>query len=284
MDICALIFLALLLGAGLVLAEGAATSVSIIAGGGEAGTAAISFGGKAYPASAVTVLKDGQPAAAVTAQADASFRVELDGLTPGNYNFSIHSEDGAGNRSSLFSFSTKLSAGTVIEVNDIFLSPTLELEAGEVVRGSVLRLNGQTFPQAQVALKLDDAEHPGRVSAAGADGSYLYELNTSALAVGRHSLRVQARSGERTSLDSRTLAFTVLAPASSGGGGGGKGADPGPKKLKEDFNGDTRVNLVDFSIMAHWHKRKDFPPEVDLSGDGAVDLVDFSILVYGWTG
>lgn len=54
--------------------------------------------------------------------------------------------------------------------------------------------------------------------------------------------------------------------------------------LPADVNGDLRVNVVDFSIMASWF-RKVFPPKsVDLNNDGRVSLVDFSILASRWTG
>ena len=51
-----------------------------------------------------------------------------------------------------------------------------------------------------------------------------------------------------------------------------------------DTNSDSRVNLVDFSIVAYWYKRSSPPANVDLNGDKKVDLIDFSILAYYWTG
>ena len=50
-----------------------------------------------------------------------------------------------------------------------------------------------------------------------------------------------------------------------------------------DLNNDSRVDLVDFSILLfNWGVPKD--PIADLNKDGKVDLVDFSILLYWWTG
>jgi len=51
-----------------------------------------------------------------------------------------------------------------------------------------------------------------------------------------------------------------------------------------DSNGDCRINLIDFSIMAYWYQRPNPPVTVDLNHDGVVNLVDFSILAYYWTG
>jgi hypothetical protein len=52
-----------------------------------------------------------------------------------------------------------------------------------------------------------------------------------------------------------------------------------------DVNRDTRIDLVDFSIMAFWW-RKSLPADsaVDLNCDSQLSLADFSILAYYWTG
>ncbi len=68
--------------------------------------------------------------------------------------------------------------------------------------------------------------------------------------------------------------------SSSGGGGGGSTA---ASSKKGDVNGDGKVNLVDFSIMAYWYKRADPPASIDMNGDDKVDLKDFSIMASYWT-
>jgi len=54
--------------------------------------------------SEVTVLKDGQVVTTTTADSKANFYIALTGLTPGNYFFSLYSEDAQGRRSSLVTF------------------------------------------------------------------------------------------------------------------------------------------------------------------------------------
>ena len=59
--------------------------------------------------------------------------------------------------------------------------------------------------------------------------------------------------------------------------------------VKGDINGDKRINITDFSIVAFWFER---PLEGDIlliektlfNGDGIIDLVDMSIMAYYWTG
>ena len=57
-----------------------------------------------------------------------------------------------------------------------------------------------------------------------------------------------------------------------------------PIEKKSDVNSDTKINLVDFSILAYWYKRESPPTNVDLNADGKIDLVDLSIMAFYWTG
>jgi hypothetical protein len=54
--------------------------------------------------------------------------------------------------------------------------------------------------------------------------------------------------------------------------------------LIADLNSDCKVNLVDFSILKYWNKKKNPPVRVDLNKDRKIDIVDFSIMAYYWTG
>jgi hypothetical protein len=51
-----------------------------------------------------------------------------------------------------------------------------------------------------------------------------------------------------------------------------------------DYNGDGRVDLVDFSILIFWFNKDSIPAHIDCNGDGVADIVDFSIVTYYWTG
>lgn len=78
-----------------------------------------------------------------------------------------------------------------------------------------------------------------------------------------------------------------------GGGGGGSFVPPPPAdknasvdKAHGDINGDGKVSLADFSILAYWFKRplteQALSSGVDLNHDGKVTLADFSIMAYYW--
>lgn len=63
-----------------------------------------------------------------------------------------------------------------------------------------------------------------------------------------------------------------------------QGPLPPGNLLKCDFNGDSRCNILDLSILLFW---ADKPPaeraRFDLNSDGRIDLADISIIFYFWT-
>lgn len=74
------------------------------------------------------------------------------------------------------------------------------------------------------------------------------------------------------------------------GAGGYSGATgqkplPPPQILKiADFNGDSRINIIDFSILLFFMNRPiSEASRYDLNNDGKIDIVDISILFYYWT-
>ena len=117
---------------------------------------------------------------------------------------------------------------------------------------------------------------------------------------GTYYFKVIAYFGTDSSISYRS--FTATSPANNTGGnpgggpGGGAGGAAGPPPTpdvpavvkvcgkKADFNCDTKVNEIDFSILLYFWKSK--PPfankYVDLNNDNKVDTTDFSILLYNW--
>ncbi len=120
---------------------------------------------------------------------------------------------------------------------------------------------------------------------------------------GTYWLKVKARALAETNWAASTEQFTAQSgtvtppvdPPSGGGGGGGGGGVPiipptVPPTIPvdscngADFNADTKVNSVDFSILlAFWQNQPPFKnPCVDINKDSKVNSVDFSILLYQW--
>ena len=237
----------------------------------------VTFTGKAYPLSKVFLLKDAQIAAQTIAGNDANFSFNLTGLTPGSYMFSLYAEDKNGLNSPLFTFPITVQSGAVTNVGDIFIAPTLSADKTEVQRGGTLTLFGQTAPNAKVTITVNSSRQLLEQVHTGTDGVYLYDLDTSALAFGDHTARSKtALMSNIISGDSPVVAFSI---------GNKTIAAPPPRAASRgDLNGDGRVNIVDFSILAYWYGRPSPPVQIDLNGDGKINLVDFSIMAFYWNG
>src|SRR3989344_745725 len=236
----------------------------------------VNFSGRAYPKNTVTLLKDAQIAATVVAGTDANFRISVSDLSAGSYVFSIYSEDNKGARSSLLTFPTSVTSGATTYVSGIFIAPTIAVDKSEVKRGDNVAIFGQSVPNGEITVAISsDEEFFGKVTA-DQNGAYLYNFDTSQLAMGQHFTKSKAAKEGAFSSFGKAVSFIV----------GTKNivAELHKTPDKGDMNGDGRVNLVDFSIAAYWHKRISPPASVDLNGDGKVDLIDFSIMAFSWTG
>lgn len=245
--------------------------------------------GRAHPNSNIILLMDGQIKAGAVAGATGRFTVSVFNLTPGNYMFQLVGEDIEGERTRIFSFPVTIISGGQTTITSVFLAPIIEVSSTTVTKGSNLTISGITAPNASVTLSIH-SDPIVQVVSAGGQGDYGYVLNTSSLDVGVHTVQAQAVANSESSDSSVLLSFTVTGTGGGGGGGGGggaggAGAGPGNTNLTADFNGDGRVNIIDFSIAAYWYNRTlTAGLKVDLNKDNKVDLIDFSILASQWTG
>jgi len=55
---------------------------------------------------------------------------------------------------------------------------------------------------------------------------------------------------------------------------------------RSDLNCDSKVNLIDFSILLFYWDLTDYSknPRVDIDKNGDIGLKDLSIMLYDWTG
>ena len=237
------------------------------------------FNGRAYPKSAVTLLKDAAVAASTVAGQDANFEITLSSVSAGNYNFSLYSEDSKGRRSGLLTFPVTVTQGATTKVTGIFIAPTIDVDKSEVKRGDNIAIFGQSVPQSDIIISVNSDEEFFGKTIADKDGIYFYNFDTTILDYGSHLTKSKASIGNQlVSGYSPSVSFKV----------GAKSAIKTETKiLKGDDNGDGKVNLIDFSIMAYWYNRPltaESKQRVDLNNDGKVNLTDLSIMAYYWTG
>lgn len=249
-------------------------------GGAETPITAVNFSGRAYPNSTVTLLKDAQVAATTIAGPDARFQINLTGVSPGTFIFSVYGEDKLGERSSLVTFPVSVTSGATTNVSGIFLTPTIAVDKLEVKKGETIAIFGQSAPVSEITIQVNsEHEHFTKVQSDG-DGAYLLNFDTVPLELGQHTTKSRSSKDGEVSQFSKAVGFavgtkTVLIPKGRCG--------------KADMNCDGKVNLVDFSIAAFWYKRTLSSAfavlEAErLNGDGKITIVDFSIMAYHWTG
>lgn len=243
-----------------------------------AGTDSAVFKGTAYPGSIVTLLKNGVVAAEVPASPNGTFEITLRNLRAGTYTFGILAEDSRRLKSNLDLYTVYVANGVSTQVEGIFIPPTITSDKVEVRRGDPINLIGSSAPNADITLLVHSETQLTKRTKANSTGAWIYKLDSLELEMGPHEAKSRASTEDDLSLFSDVLKFSVGTVNRT------RESSSSPQKRSCDLNGDKRVNLLDFSIMAYWYKRSGFPPKVDLTGDGKVDISDVSVLAYCWTG
>ncbi len=238
----------------------------------------INLFGRAYPKSTVVLLKDAQIVSTMATENGGFFQIQLSGLTPGNYIFSLWAEDKDELRSALFAFPASIASGKTISIGGILIAPTLRLNKLGVRRGEDVEVSGQSASNAEITIGIGASLHESFIKVkANEDGVYYYKFNTASLDEGEYFVRAKSALDGSVSPFSKVANFavgkkTILVLAKD------------EALISGDINNDKKVNLLDFSIVLYWYKKLLPPAKVDLNFDGTVDILDFSILAYYWTG
>ena len=244
----------------------------------EEGESSITVSGSAYPESTVIFYLDGRERLRTVSGPDAKFTFTDNNLSAGSYSVSIVAIDPDRRRSPAYTVSVRLPESASTSIGGVFLAPSLDTDYETVRRGDTITLFGVTVPEAAVSIEVNSEETLFFSSSADGDGAYLVQFNSGLLELGKHTAKSKAQAGNQVSPYGHAVSFQVGDETEARAGDSEKG----------DINGDSRVNLYDFSVAAYWYRRalsgdiiayeRDF-----LSGDGKIDLVDFSIIAYYWT-
>ncbi len=238
------------------------------------------FKGFAYPGSVVSVLKNGIIISSTPANVDGSFEIGLPNLSQGTYSFGLVAEDSDRLKSKLVTVTIFVSSGIATTVNGIFLPPTITSDKIEVKKGEIIIFSGRSIPNAEVRLSLAGIAEVIKKTVASSSGVWSYTLNSQELSFGEYEAKALSLAENTLSPYSNSITFTVGTVSRIRS----KASSLFGFRAKCDLNNDSRVNLLDFSIMAFWYKRLGFPPKVDLNTDNSINLTDLSILAYCWTG
>lgn len=242
------------------------------------GDGQVTISGLTAPRSAVSVLVDGKAAKSTTAGSDGVYSVTLDLIARGVYTFGVYSTDPVRIKSSTFSTSFTVTGARATALSNITLAPSLLVTPDPAVPGSPLTISGYTMPSATVSLETEKdgsgASKKQFTAQANASGYWSVVVDTNGLTAGTYKAR--AKATQLTSGISSSFSNYVLY-------GVGQSAN---RPLNTDLNRDSKVNLVDFSILLFWWGTAggDSDPPADINSDAKVNLTDFSILLFNWTG
>ncbi len=247
-------------------------------------TTGVVFIGKAYPSSNVSLLQNGRLIVRTISGPDATFLISISNATPGTANYLLVAEDPFGRQSS-FTVPVVVTQAATTTVSGIYIAPTLDLNKRQVNIGDNLIFFGRSVPSSDVTIQVNSETELFLRTKADNSGGYLYTLDSSLLNIGTHDAKSKSALDGQISEYGQAVGFAVLdknAPIVEEE----KVPEEGIKQcgLSGDLNGDCRVNLIDFSILAYWYKRANPPTKIDVKKDKKIDLADFSVLASQWTG
>ena len=239
----------------------------------------ITLQGYAHPSSEVHMLKDGKEEKTSIAGIDSKFKFDVYSLPQGVYTFSVWAFDQDKRKSVIQAYTVYLKEGTQTQVNNIYISPTIQARNQTVDPGKPVEAFGFVYPGSTVEVWLypkkntpvKDSEIIKSTVTAGSDGFWSASINTTGMAEGQYKIKAR---GYTKNLGNSEFSQTLDI---------GLGVSAGISICAgADLNKDGKVNLYDFSILLfYWNTNNEC---ADQNKDGKVDLIDFSIMMYYWTG
>jgi hypothetical protein len=238
----------------------------------------INFIGKTSPLAKVYLLKDGHIVSETISNISGNFSLSLINLPTDVYLFSLYSQDNNSEKSSFFSFPIYITYGSNVNISNIFLSPSIKTDKNQVKQGQNLLISGRAIPYSEITISLNTNPESTYKTITKYDGSYSYSLDTINFTSVLYQITARLFFQNQFSPFSRAVTFSVGYDDEMV-----NEKDDFCSSLKGDLNCDGYINLIDFSIMAYWYKKSNFPKIVDLNNDGFINLSDFSIMASFWT-
>ena len=238
----------------------------------------VNFSGFSSPFARIHIVQNGKTIATTLADSNAHFEFSLSGLVNNVYLFSIYSEDSNDRKSSFLSLPIYIKTSATINIDNIYLPPTIDISKTEVKRGNSIYIFGKSIPNSLVTISLNNynSEYIYKVTSDD-KGIYFYNLNTFGLNNGNYNIKSKYNFNNKESLYSKSASFSISSRDIL------KNNNICENNIG-DLNCDNYVDIKDFSILAYWYQNKNFPKKFDLNGDGKISLTDFSIMAYYWNG
>lgn len=257
--------------------EGVTVSATVLrTGGGRPiiSNTSVLFSGEAYPEAIVTILKNGSIVATVKANANGLFDATLEEKYDKNILYTLFARDSSGNKSLLINYPLVVSTGYLTHLAGIRFPPTIVPDKLAVRQNDSVSVRGYALPEKelQIIIEANNKEYQKFTLFSERDGKYNLALPFSDIPKGKYNLYIKYPDTNRKSV----LINLIVGDKNV------KNTD-NLNNIPGYCNDDNLINLVDFSILAFWYKKKEPPMCIDINKDKIIDLTDFSILAYYWT-
>lgn len=240
------------------------------------GSTVVNITGKAYPSRTINFILDGDSIGSVQTNGQGVFDFSTK-ASPGTATLGIWSTDLFGTKSITLTNTFDVTQGAVTNLNDLLLPPSIKVSQTNFKPGDIITVSGQSVPNATINLYIDrNSTSPVATGQSEANGAWTILYNTNRLSANDHVLRARSISGTPPLTIQSSLSSSIQLSAGVGGN----------VTTSSDLNRDTKVNLIDFSILIFWWQTAggDSDPPADINANGKVSLEDFSILLFNWTG
>ncbi len=258
--------------------DGAAAPGGGISGGLAIPRTAVRFSGEAYPYATVSFLKAGAPAGEVLADSLGKFSATLEEKYDSTILYTLFAHDAAGAKSLLINYPLVVYSGYLTHLSGIRFAPTILTDRAQVKAGDYLTVSGYALPNKSLEVAIIPRVPLGSQAevftlSSEPSGYYKIVLPLSRLPKGDYTVHISYPSDARKS---RLVKFTI--------GDVNIPSAELSQNIPGDCNADSKIDLVDFSVLAFWYGKPNPPRCVDANDDGIINLVDFSILAFWWTG
>lgn len=267
-------------------------------GGGGGGSSPISGGapfpstfasvrliGQAYPFSTISVLQDGVHRQNLDSPigGNGEFNILVSDLTRGTYSFGVYATGPDGVESSSYATTFTVIGDTVTSIDNIYVPPSFSFDKEVYSAGETITVEGYAPAQSSVDVWFHqqksvvlDTDITKRTISADADGYFSTTFSSAGRAVDTYQVKARWIGSDSRQSDFSKYQYLGI----------GTNPDPEVEGGVGDLNLDTKINIVDFSILLfHWGSDgAGVTPSPDLNNDARVNLTDFSILIFHWTG
>lgn len=265
------------------------------------------FDGHTFPLAYVQIKDGTTVVGTTTADGNGDFYKEIKAVSGGVHTFNVTSTDGDGTETGPASYTIDVPPQTTTTISNILVPSTLYIDETSLQINDTFTPRGSAYKGSTIEIYANGS----KIGEATTSSNGTWSKNLTAnFGAGTFTITVIVVNGGNQSEPSKGINInvataptptptvtptpkptstptptpkTTTTPQPTPTPKPTATPTPTPKSCRRsDLNCDTKVNLVDFSILLyHWGTNH---AVADINKDGNVNLTDFSIMLYDWTG